>query len=69
MTIPTFIHLCWICGLRVDGATCKIDERGQAVHEACYVKRIAFENGARKVPVLSKTADHTMREFIKHQLP
>ena len=50
MSILIRIHLCWICGKPVDLATCKTDEYGEAVHEACYVARIALENSARKHP-------------------
>lgn len=46
-----FICICWICGKNVDLNSCKIDEYGEAVHEACYVARIALENGTRKAPV------------------
>ena len=45
MTTPTLIPLCWICGKRVDLATCKTDEYGEAVHEACYTTRLVFEKG------------------------
>lgn len=44
------IHFCWICDKFVDITTCKIDEHGRAVHEACYIARIALENSARKGP-------------------
>lgn len=41
-------HLCWLCGEVVDLRTCKIDEYGEAVHEACYTARLALESGTRK---------------------
>jgi hypothetical protein len=28
---------CHICGLPLDLETCKVDENGKPVHEACYV--------------------------------
>ena len=31
---------CWICGRLVDLRTCKTDEYGNAVHEACCAVRI-----------------------------
>lgn len=37
------IHLCWVCGKPVDVATCKTDEYGEAVHETCYIVRLALE--------------------------
>lgn len=43
------IHICWICGNRVWLEGCKIDERGQAVHEACYVRK-AFQSGNPGAP-------------------
>jgi len=39
------IHICWICGNRVSLERCKIDEHGRAVHEDCYVAKIALQNG------------------------
>ena len=47
MLTPIF-HLCWLCGEAVDLSTCKIDEYGETVHEACYVARLALESGTRK---------------------
>lgn len=55
----SMFHLCWLCGAAVDLRTCKIDEYGEAVHEACSVARIALKNIARKaVPVSSKVDTH-----------
>lgn len=34
---------CWICGKDVPLRNCKIDERGRAVHEECYVARMKLE--------------------------
>ena len=47
------IHLCSICDRPVDLRTCKTDEFGKAVHEACYTARLALENVRRKEPVRS----------------
>ena len=41
------IPLCWLCGKDVDLRTCKIDEYGEAVHEACYTVRLALESHSR----------------------
>ena len=43
-------HICWLCGKDVDLGTCKIDEHGSAVHEACYALKLAFHAGSKKVP-------------------
>ena len=43
MVIEKPTHLCWMCGKRVDVETCKTDEQGKAVHEACYAARLALE--------------------------
>jgi hypothetical protein len=42
--------ICWLCGKSVDVTACKTDEHGKAVHEACYVVRIALEASSRKAP-------------------
>ena len=47
MTTQSLILLCWICDKRVDLATCKTDEHGEAVHEACYKAMLAFEGATR----------------------
>jgi hypothetical protein len=33
-------HYCWVCGQEVSLETCKVDEHGSAVHEACLVARM-----------------------------
>lgn len=45
--VPADVHdshtsstACAICGERVDVGNSKTDERGRAVHEACYVARL-----------------------------
>ena len=45
---------CWICGRAVCLETCKTDEAGCAVHEECYVAKIAF---AKEFVRLSKISD------------
>jgi hypothetical protein len=35
------VVICSICGRRVNLETSKTDEDGQAVHEECYVRKIA----------------------------
>jgi len=41
------IHIpnCWICGRAVSVGNSKIDENHLAVHESCYVARMALEKG------------------------
>lgn len=51
--VNSTIHLCQICNLPVDVATCKTDERGQVVHEACYVARLALDNAPGNAPASS----------------
>ena len=40
-------HYCWFCGQGVSLETCKVDEHGRAVHEACLVTRIRMETSSR----------------------
>ncbi len=58
MSSPISIHLCWLCGEAVDLRTCKIDEYGEPVHEACYTARIVLENAARKAPPSCRGVAH-----------
>ena len=39
-------HYCWICGHEVSLETCKIDEHGSAVHEACLFARMTMETAS-----------------------
>ena len=32
---------CWICGKPVLLEDCKVDEKGRAVHESCYIAKVA----------------------------
>jgi ribosome-binding protein aMBF1 (putative translation factor) len=40
---------CWLCGKAVKLEDCKIDEHGLAVHEDCYVVRVAL-SATRTIP-------------------
>ena len=42
-------HVCWICGGDVPLEDCKTDEQGLAVHEACYVARLALDSESKRV--------------------
>ena len=44
------VHYCWICGKVVSLESCKIDEHGSAVHERCYVAKVAFNSGTPAQP-------------------
>lgn len=39
-------HICWLCGKDVDLRACKIDEHGSAVHESCYMVKLALLAGS-----------------------
>jgi hypothetical protein len=39
-------HYCWVCGYEVSLETCKVDERGSAVHEACLFARMKMETAS-----------------------
>jgi hypothetical protein len=43
-TLQKAVPTCSICGNAVSLENCKIDEYGQAVHENCYVAKIAPQN-------------------------
>jgi hypothetical protein len=48
------ITFCWICGKAVTLEQCKVDEHGLAVHEECYVARVALErHRAAQAPIAS----------------
>ena len=42
-------QMCWICGRAVHLDTCKTDEHGSAVHEQCYVAKIALEGAFQRL--------------------
>ena len=44
-------YCCWICGNEVDLKTCNVDEYGMAVHEDCYLVRVAFAAESMRKPV------------------
>jgi hypothetical protein len=53
----TTIHTtaCWICGKEVSLRNCKVDERGRAVHEECYIARTKLEAESKKTASNSVT--------------
>ena len=38
-------YICWICGYPTALETCKIDEHGLPVHEACHTLKLSLKNG------------------------
>jgi hypothetical protein len=42
-------RVCWICGRAVALENCKTDEQGFAVHEPCYLARLALANGSKQM--------------------
>ena len=47
---------CWICGKDVWLRSCKIDERGHAVHEECYVTRMKLKSEPGHTPNEARSA-------------
>ena len=52
---------CWICGRNVSVRESNIDENGFAVHEACYVAKLALEEGQSQISEAVKM----LRKFIR----
>jgi hypothetical protein len=52
----TTIHTpnCWICGKSVSSGNSKIDENHLAVHESCYVAKVALEKGQSQPSTVAK---------------
>jgi len=46
-------HSCWVCGHEVSLETCKVDEQGRAVHEACLFARMKMETPSSRASVLA----------------
>jgi hypothetical protein len=46
---PVWVPTCALCNGSVQLETCKTDERGSAVHEECYVRKVRV--GANRVPI------------------
>lgn len=43
-------HICWICGHPIPLETCKVDENGLPVHEACQTLKLSLQNGTVSKP-------------------
>ena len=50
----THIPNCWICGRAVSLGNSRIDENHLAVHESCYVARMALEKGQSQPSTVAK---------------
>jgi hypothetical protein len=48
---------CWICAKEVSLKDCKIDERGHAVHEDCYVARVKLQGESNTPATSSRTTE------------
>jgi hypothetical protein len=46
---PVWVPSCALCNRPVELETCKADERGSAVHEECYVRKVRVS--ADRVPI------------------
>ena len=50
----THIPNCWICGRAVSLGNSRIDENHLAVHESCYVAKMALEKGQSQPSTVAK---------------
>jgi ribosome-binding protein aMBF1 (putative translation factor) len=55
-------YCCWICGNEVDLKTCNIDECGMAVHEDCYLVKVAF--AAESMRLTARKPAHRVRRVV-----
>jgi hypothetical protein len=52
-------HSCCICGHEVSLETCKINEKGSAVHEACLLARMKMETASVRFGARRRFASET----------
>jgi hypothetical protein len=50
---PVWVATCALCNSPVELETCKTDERGKAVHEECYVRKLRVCAGRVPIPILA----------------
>jgi hypothetical protein len=55
------LRICWICGKAVTLEDCAVDEYGLAVHEECYVARVALER--HRAPEAAQAPTHPCTGF------
>lgn len=60
LPIP-LLPLCDVCGRAVSLEYCKTDERGDAVHEECYLRKLALE----KAPPMTKTQGFSAKIYTE----
>jgi hypothetical protein len=67
MTLPAPDHkwTCWICGRGVSLEVSKTDEHGKAVHEECYVARVALR-GASAQPMSQNELNQPEGACVSH---
>jgi hypothetical protein len=53
-------HSCWICGNEVDLKTCYTDENGAAVHENCFLVKLALAAESMRL-IIRKPAIRILR--------
>ena len=46
-------HICWICGHPTPLETCKVDENGLPVHEACQALKFSLQSRTVSNPTAS----------------
>lgn len=61
-------YFCWICGNVVNLETCKTDEHGVAVHEDCYMARIALAHESVKLSKLPPRSANSALMFSRIQV-
>jgi hypothetical protein len=55
MTLPVKEHrrICWICGKTTSLESCKVDEHGLPVHEACQALKLSLHDATAYDPDVS----------------
>jgi hypothetical protein len=55
------VPICDVCGQTVSLEDCKTDERGDAVHEECYLRRL----DTQKAPPVTKTYGFSAKAYLE----
>jgi hypothetical protein len=57
LSLPSpLLPMCDVCGRAVSLEYCKTDERGHAVHEECYVRKLGLE----ETPLVTNTGSFSV---------
>jgi hypothetical protein len=56
------LSICDVCGRTVSLEYCNTDERGDAVHEECYLRKLALE---KPPPPVAKTQGFSARIYTE----